>query len=73
MDLFVEQLIDKITSSRSNYKLPGDEVVPISSSPNLDHIHLYTSTEDQEDPTAALHTDNGLFLYVSNGTVQVKF
>ena len=60
--LGVFQLIEKITGSRSSYKLPGDEQVPISSSPNLDHIHLYTSTEDKEDPTAALHTDNGLFL-----------
>jgi len=58
----VHQLIDRISESRSSFRLAADESVQISSSPNLDHIHLYASTGDQDEPTATLHTDNGLFL-----------
>ena len=63
----IHQLIDNIAGSEAKYKFPSDleTAVPIGSSPNLDHIHLYKShpeSVDQDEPTATLHTDNGLFL-----------
>ena len=64
--LFV-QLIDTIAGSEAQYKFSSDveTAIPIGLSPNLDHIHLYKSdpdSDDQDEPTAPLHTDNGLFL-----------
>ena len=63
------QLIDNIAGPDAQYKLSSDleTSIPIGSSLNLDHVHLYKSNPESEDhvedePTATLHTDNGLFL-----------
>lgn len=61
----IHMLIAKIAGEKAFYKVKGvNNLIPLSDSGNLDHVHLYSTESDSKNakPAAPLHTDNGLFL-----------
>ena len=47
--------------------LTGEAVVPLTSAPHLDHIHVYEGSSEAKGDVASFpyHVDNGLFLIIT--------